>query len=336
MHTETQTETQIDVIPETPRRQLRAPAAMRIREAGLLIAVIVVFIILSFIAPNFFTTGNFLNVLHSVALQGIVAWGMTLLIISAEIDISVGPVVAFASVLLAIFNTQLGIPLPLAVVLVLVEGTAVGLGAGFIRARWNVPSFIVTLALWTSIRGLAYLLTNALPIPIASVAFQFWGGGTVLGIPVPAIIMLVLFGVFWFISQRTVFGRSVFAVGGNADAARLAGIPVTRIRILLFGITGLLSALSGILLASWLGSGNPGAASGMEFDVIAAVIVGGTDLFGGRGTMFGTFLGVLFIGMLGNGLVLLGVNPYVQDVVRGVIILVAVLINISIRRRSAA
>ncbi|MBA2284061.1 MAG: ABC transporter permease [Ktedonobacteraceae bacterium] len=327
------TETRIDVAPNAPQR-LRASAATRLREAGLLVAVLVVFIILSFTAPNFFTVGNFLDVLHSVALQGIVAWGMTLLIIGAEIDISVGPVVAFASVLLAILNTQLNVPLPLAVLLVLLEGTVVGLGAGFIRAYGNVPSFIVTLALWTSIRGLAFLVTNALPIPISSVSFQFWGAGSVAGIPVPAIIMLILFALFWFISQRTVFGRSVFAVGGNADAARLSGIPVTRIRVILFGITGLLSTLSGILLASWLGSGNPGAASGMEFDVIAAVIVGGTDLFGGRGTMFGTFLGVIFIGMLGNGLILLGVSPYVQDIVRGIIILVAVLVNTLIRRRS--
>jgi sugar transport system permease protein len=327
------TETKISVTPNTPQL-LRTSAANRIREAGLLGAVIVVFIIFSLTAPNFFTIGNFLDVLHAVALQGIVAWGMTLLIIGAEIDISVGPVVAFASVLLAILNTQFGVPIPIAVLLVLLEGTAVGLGAGFIRAYFNVPSFIVTLALWTSIRGLAYLMTNGLPIPISSASFQFWGGGSIAGIPVPVIIMLLLFGVFWFIAQRTVFGRSVFAVGGNADAARLSGIPVSRIRVILFGITALLSTLSGILLASWLGSGNPGAATGMEFDVIAAVIVGGTDLFGGRGTMFGTLLGVILIGMLANGLILMGVSPYVQDILRGVIILVAVLINTLVRRRS--
>jgi sugar transport system permease protein len=152
-------------------------------------------------------------------------------------------------------------------------------------------------------------------------------------VPIPAIIMIVLFLLFSFISTSTVFGRSVYAVGGNAEAARLSGIPVARIRIQVFAITGVLAALTGVLMASRLGSGNSGAASGLEFDIIAAVVVGGTSLFGGRGTMLGTLLGIIFIAALVNGLVLLGVDPFAQGIVRGFVILAAVMVNIiSIKR----
>jgi simple sugar transport system permease protein len=145
--------------------------------------------------------------------------------------------------------------------------------------------------------------------------------------PVPAIIFALMMALFWFISTRTVYGRSIYAVGGNAEAARLSGIPVNRIRIMILGTTGLLSAISGILLTSRLTSGYSGVGVGWEFDVISAVLIGGTSLFGGEGSMLGTLLGVLFIGLLGNGMVLLGVNPYLQDVARGMIILGAVLLS---------
>ena len=159
------------------------------------------------------------------------------------------------------------------------------------------------------------------------------GSGALLGVPIPAIIMLVGFVIFSYLANRTVLGRSVYAIGGNAEAARLSGIPVARIRTIIFAITGLLSALTGVLMASRLGSGNSGAATGLEFDAIAAVVVGGTSLFGGRGTMLGTLLGVLFIAALVNGLVLLGVDPFAQGIVRGFVILAAVMINIiSIKR----
>jgi simple sugar transport system permease protein len=295
--------------------------------SGLLLALIILFIILSLTAPNFLTSRNLLNVLRQVSFIGIISCGMTLAMIAAEVDLSVGSAVALTSSLFAVFYDKLGWPLWLCGVVCIAGATALGLLAGAIRVRWDIPALIVTLALMISLRGLGYILTNAFPIPITDPRFEFWGGGYILGVPVPAIILILTMALFWFISTRTVYGRSIYAVGGNAEAARLSGIPVNRIRIMILGTTGLLSAISGILLTSRLTSGYSGVAVGWEFDVISAVLIGGTSLFGGEGSMPGTLLGVLFIGLLGNGMVLLGVNPYLQEVARGLIILAAVLLS---------
>jgi simple sugar transport system permease protein len=179
-------------------------------------------------------------------------------------------------------------------------------------------------------------MTNALPVPIPQSDFLDLLGGKVGQVPTAAILMVVLFAAFWFLAQRTTFGRSVYAVGGNARAALLTGINVARIRVLLFAMSGVMAALLGIVFAGRLASGNPGAAQGLEFSVIAAVVVGGTSLSGGRGSLLGTVLGVLFITVIGNGLVILGVNSYVQDVVCGALIVGAVLINMLLSNRGRA
>lgn len=223
----------------------------------------------------------------------------------------------------------------IACLLVLLLGALMGTLAGVLRGVFNVPSFVATLGLWSALRGMGLFMTNALPVPIDENEVLDWLGGQFLGVPVSALIMMVLFALFVFISRKTAFGRSVFAVGGNATAAQLCGINVRRVRILIFTLSGLLAAVTGILLAARLGSGNAGAANGLEFDVIAAVVVGGTALSGGRGSLFGTLLGVLVITLIGNGLVLLGINSFFQQVVRGVIIVVAVLANILLTQRSS-
>jgi sugar transport system permease protein len=304
----------------------------RANELGLLVGLIVLYALLGLFAPNFMTSANQLNILREAAFVGIIAWGMTLVLICGEIDISVGPHVAFAGIVLAKL-AQNGMDLYLACFLVLILGGAIGVFSGFLRARFEVPSFIVTLSLWLALRGIAQVLSSAVPITIMDFDFQRLGAGSLFRVPIPAIILIVLFFVFSFIANRTVLGRSIYAVGGNAEAARLSGIPIARVRVAVFCITGVLAALTGILMASRLGSGDSGAATGLEFDVIAAVVVGGTSLFGGRGTMLGTLLGVLFIAALVNGLVLLGVDPFAQGIVRGIVILVAVLVNIASMRR---
>ena len=252
---------------------------------------------------------------------------MTLVIIAAEIDISIGPAVAFTGVVLAIATSEWHTGMALGVIITLLVGAACGAFAGFLRAQFNMPSFIATLGLWSVMRGLAEYLTNGIPMQLPDSSFINAMAGTVLGIPVPAIVMVVLFGVFYLILQKTSYGRSVVAIGGNPVAAGLAGIPVKRIRIMLFATTGLLSAVAGILLAARLLSGNGDSATGLEFNVIAAVVVGGTVLSGGRGSMVGTFLGVAFITIIGDGLVLLGVNSFLQEVAQGVIVVLAVLTN---------
>jgi ribose/xylose/arabinose/galactoside ABC-type transport system permease subunit len=301
--------------------------------SGLLIALVLLFLGLAWFAPNFLSSRNLLNVLRAVAFNGIIACGMTFMIISGDIDVSVGSAVAWSSSLLGVLTIQQGWPLWLAVIFVLTMGAVIHTVAGYIRVRWSVPAFVVTLALFMSLRGAARLITNAFPITPFPDDFNFWGGGYVFEvIPVPVIIMLLTFAIFHFISTRTVYGRSVYSVGGNEESARLSGIGVWSTRMTTFALVGFLSAFSGVILSSRIMSGSSNIAMGLEFEVIAAVIIGGTSLMGGEGTILGTFLGVLFIGLLGNGMVLMGINPFAQEVIRGLIILVAVLISV-IRKR---
>jgi ribose/xylose/arabinose/galactoside ABC-type transport system permease subunit len=297
--------------------------------SGLLIALILLFVGLALIAPNFLTARNLLNVLRAVAFNGIIACGMTFIIISGDIDVSVGSAVAWASSLLGVLAIEHGWPLWLAVIAVLLQGMVIHALAGSIRVRWKIPAFVVTLALFMSLRGAARLITNAYPITPFPDNFNFWGGGYIFErIPVPAVIMVMTFIIFYFISTRTVYGRSVYSVGGNEEAARLSGIPVWRTRITTFAIIGFLSAFSGVILSSRIMSGSSNIAEGLEFEVIAAVIIGGTSLMGGEGSIVGTLLGVLFIGLLSNGMVLLGITPFAQEVARGLIILFAVFVSV--------
>jgi sugar transport system permease protein len=297
--------------------------------AGLLVAVVILFLLLAQFAPNFLTTRNIFNVLRAVAINGMIACAMTFVIISGDIDVSVGSAVAWASSLLGVLAIRLHWPLVLAVAVVLVGGVLVHSLAGWIRVKWAVPAFVVTLALYMSLRGAAKVITNTMPITPFPESFSFWGQGY-LGklIPVPAAIMLITFVVFQFISTRTTFGRSVYSVGGNEEASRLSGIPVWRTRITIFALTGLMAALGGVITTSRVMSGAYNVGEGLEFEVIAAVIMGGTSLAGGSGSMMGTFLGVLFIGLLANGMTLMGVHPYWQEVARGLIVLVAVLLSV--------
>jgi simple sugar transport system permease protein len=313
---------------------LRGFVRQRVNEVGLLVALLALILLLSTQSENFFTPRNFSAILLDAALVGIVAWAATLVIITGEIDLSVGPAVAFWGVTLADLVTNFKVPFGLAVAIVLVGGAACGALAGWLRARFDVPTFISTLGLWSAFRGLAYFFTGAMPISIEMNPFLSALVGRVFGIPVPAILMFLLFFIFYFITNKTTFGRAVFAVGGNPKAAELGGINVTFTRVAVFAISGLMSAFLGIMVAARLSSGSPGAAQGLEFSVIAAVVIGGTLLLGGKGTMTGTLLGVLFVTVIGNGLVLLGVNSFLQDVIRGGLIVGAVLLNLIVARRS--
>ncbi|PXY27375.1 ABC transporter permease [Prauserella muralis] len=329
--------TVIQTAPEQQRRSVgRFAGGRSLNEIGLIAAILVLYVALGSTAAGFLTLDNQLGMLRDAATVGIAAWGVTLVIIAGEIDISIGPAVAFSSVLVAMGAAEWGLGIGPAILLTLLAGTAWGGLAGWLRARFEVPSFIATLGIWSALGGLGLYLTDALPVVLPRSGLFEVLGGDVLGIPTPAIVMVVLFFVFAYIARYTGYGRSVYAIGGNAPAARMAGINLARVRVLLFATTGLLSAVTGVLLAARLGSGNGGAASGLEFDVIAAVVIGGTALAGGRGTMLGTLLGVAFITVIGNGLVLLGVNSFLQNVVRGVIIVVAVLVNVVLSKRARA
>jgi len=319
------------------RRGIGSVSTQYLNEIGLLIVILILYLVFWYWARGFLTLNNQLSILRDAATIGIAAWGATFVIISREIDVSVGPMAAFISVCLAFF-LKWGWPVALAIPTAILIGAALGAFAGILRAWFNVPSFVATLGLFSALRGLALFMTNALPVSFERSPTMGLLGRSVLGIPTSAVAMIILFALFVFLARNTAFGRSVYAVGGNDQAARLAGINVARVRITVFAIAGLLSGITGVFLTARLGSGNAGAASGLEFDVIAAVVVGGTSLAGGRGSMLGTLLGVMVITLIGNGLVLLGINPFIQDVVRGAIIVVAVLLNMmagdwSVRRR---
>jgi simple sugar transport system permease protein len=295
---------------------------------GLLFGVIVLFILLSIIAPNFLSSRNLLNVLRAMSFTGMIACAMTFVIISGDIDVSVGSATAFASSVLGVMAITHGWPLGWTVVFVLAMGVVIHAVAGFIRVKLNIPSFVVTLAMYMSLRGAARLITGAWSITPFPESFNYWGQGSLFGIiPVPIVFMAVVFVIFYFLSKRTVYGRSVYSVGGNEEAAKLSGIPVGRIRITTYALTGLLAAVSGIILSSRISAGSSKIAMGLEFQVIAAVIIGGTSLSGGRGSILGTLLGVLFIGFLENGMILMGIEPFAQEVASGLIILFAVLIS---------
>lgn len=313
--------------------RLRDLSTQQLNEAGLSLALVVLIVALSVSTPYFASASNMWAILGDAALVGIVAFAATLVIVAGEIDLSVGSAVAFWSVMLGQLTTRWHIPIALAALLVLIGGMLLGGAAGWVSGRFGVPSFIVTLGLWSALRGIALFITDALPIPIADSALLNFLGGKIGPVPTAALIMVVLFALFAFVAKRTSYGRSVFAVGGNARAALLSGINVTRIRILVFGTSGLSAALLALVFSGRLASGNPGVAVGLEFSAIAAVVVGGTSLTGGRGSMLGTLLGVLFITVIGNGLVILGVNSNIQDVVRGVLIVGAVWINMVLSTR---
>ena len=299
------------------------------------IILLIICILLAFRAEGFFSTANLLNVLRNVSMQGVIAFGMTMVIISGEIDLSVGSAVAFAGCLAA-FVTQflagtIGMPLslavPSAIAVTFAAGFGVGSLTGYLRVRFGVPTFIITLAWMTVLTGTAELITNGFPLTPFPQWYNFLGGGYLFGVPFPAIVFVLVFMIIHFVMNFTSFGRSVYAVGGNAEAARLSGIDVRKVKILVMGIVAFLAALGGVMQSAQIMSGTATTAKGWELDIISAVIIGGTSLTGGIGTVRGTLIGIIFLGVLVNGMTLLNISEYWQHVVRGVLILAAVLIN---------
>jgi len=299
-------------------------------EYGIGVAFILELILFAVLSPYFLTTENLLNVSLQTSITAIIAVGMTFVILTAGIDLSVGSIVALAGVLTT-GALKLDVPpilvYPIAIGIGLLFGVVSGASAGVFVTKFNITPFIVTLALMTIWRGLAFVVTQGRPIWELPEGFAFLARGRILQIPIPTIIMIVVFAIAHFVLTRTRFGRYVYAVGGNPEAARLAGIKTNRILMEVYIISGFLSALSGVLLASRVNSGQPNSGLMYELDVIAAVVVGGTSLFGGRGTVIGTLIGSLLIGVLRNGLNLLDVESYIQQVIVGVVILLAVMMD---------
>lgn len=295
-------------------------------ENGIIIAFVALFLFFSLISPYFLTKNNMLNVVRQVSMLAIVAIGMTFVIISAAIDLSVGSIMGITGVLIAGLLAS-GFPLGLSLLGGLGAALLIGFINGYFVSVQKVPAFIVTLGMMTAVRGLCLIYTGGYPIYISSTFFQKIGRGHLGSVPIPIIIMAVFAAVGHFILTQTKFGRYVFIVGGNESAALRFGINVTRVRIAVLMFVALASGISGIILGSRIASGAPTAGMGFELNAIAAVILGGTNLFGGEGTIRGTLVGVLIIGILSNGMTLLDVSPYYQELAKGLIIIFAVWLN---------
>ena len=299
---------------------------------GILLAFIVVCILFGILTPVFFNPLNILNVIRQVSIIGVIAVGMTFVILLGGIDLSVGSVVAFTGIIAAGFQVKWGGSLFLSIVIPLLIGGGIGFLNGFISTKGGLHPFIVTLGTMSIFRGATLLVAKGRPISGMSKSFRFIGAGMIGPIPFPVILFLGSVIIAAIILRRTVFGRYIYAIGGNEEAALLSGIRVDRYKISAFTILGFLSALSGLILTSRLNSGELVAGEGYELDVIASVVIGGTSMMGGEGGVYGTLIGALLIGVISNGLNLLGVQPYWQMIVRGSIIILAVLMDKMKRR----
>ncbi|MCE5165009.1 ribose ABC transporter permease [Plesiomonas shigelloides] len=295
-----------------------------------LIALLVLIAVVSFLNPNFFMLDNLLNILRQTSVNAIIAVGMTLVILTAGIDLSVGSVLALCG---AVAATMVGLELPVYVVIpaALALGAALGGISGVIIAKGKVQAFIATLVTMTLLRGATLVYTDGRPVSTgfsdAADSFAWLGTGYLFGIPVPIWLMALVFIAAWYMLNHTRMGRYIYALGGNEAATRLSGINVDRVKIAVYALCGLLAALAGLIVTSRLSSAQPTAGTGYELDAIAAVVLGGTSLAGGKGRIMGTLIGALIIGFLNNALNLLDVSSYYQMIAKAVVILLAVLVD---------
>ncbi|MFZ2635294.1 MAG: ABC transporter permease [Rectinemataceae bacterium] len=291
---------------------------------------------LVFTAPGFFTLANILNILRNVTLSGVISFGMTMVLIGGEIDLSVGSSIGLSAVLTATITGALAkagiMPMETGVFVAMgcaiLVGLLIGLWNGFLRTRFNIPTFIITLAMQNVVYGAAALISRGFPVTTLPDWYNWIGAGRLFGVfPVPAIWLLIVFAIVFVIMNLTRFGREVYAVGGNPESARLSGINVTKVKIIIMVAVQVLAAIAGIILSGQVMSGSSTFGRGYETDVISAVIIGGTSLAGGVGKVWGTFMGIIFLGVINNGMTLFGVGDFEKYIVRGFLILFAVLFN---------
>jgi len=301
---------------------------------GIVITLVIECIILSVLSPYFLTSRNLLNVMRSISITGIVAVGMTMVLISGGLDLSVGSVIGLGGVVTAFLITHLGISMPLAIILGICSGSLIGLSIGLLVTKLNINSFIVTLGFLSVCRGIVYIFSTGANIKVTDPLILWLGQGRVGSVPVPAILMIVIVILGSLFLKYTVIGRFIYAVGGNERSARLSGVNVERIRKFVFILTSSLAAFSGIIMIGKLGTAEVIGGTGAEIDIIAAVIIGGTSLSGGKGSAVGSIIGAAIIGVLRNGFILLGLPIAAQTIGIGLVVILSVSID-SIRTKRA-
>lgn len=313
---------------------VRARVYLLWQQLGMVIVLVLLCLFMALFAPYFLTTSNLLNVALQSSINAILAAGMTFVILTGGIDLSVGSGLAVAGVV-AVWLASKGVPGIVDVLAGLVVGCLCGLLNGVFIARFKLLPFIVTLGALTYLRGAAYILTGAYPIVVPNLSFGFLGNGFVGPIPWPVVVALIVYVIGYIVLNRTIFGRHVYAIGGNEQAARLTGINVDLTLLLIYTISGLCMGIAGVIYSSRLLSAQPTGGVSYELYAIAAVILGGTSFTGGVGSIVGTLIGALIIGVLNNGLVLMNVPFFYQLIIQGAVIIVAVLID-QVRTRASA
>src|ERR1035437_8195574 len=297
-----------------------------------LAGLVAVCLVMNATTENFLSADNFLNIARQVSINAIIAVGMTCAILSGGIDLAVGAVMALSGTLMAGLMVA-GVPPSAAIVIGLCVGLLFGLFNGFFVAYAGMPPIIVTLATMGIARGLALIYTGGYPIDGLPEMFAFFGRGSFLGVQTPVVIMLLVFLLAYLLLDQTPVGRYIYAIGGNEEATRLSGVRVARYKLLVYALSGFTAALAGLVLSSRLMSGQPNSGVAFEMDAIAAVVMGGTSISGGRGSIIGTLIGAMMLGVLNNGLNMMGVSPYVQNIIKGLIILFAIYISRERRKR---
>lgn len=315
--------TQVTASPSISLRKKMIPLW---NQLGMLIILVLLCLVLALFAPYFTEASNMLNILKQSSITAILAAGMTLVILTGGIDLSVGATLALAGVISVMLSNS-GVHPVTAMAAGAVVGYVAGAINGYLTAVAKLPSFVVTLGSMTYLRGIAFVISSGLPVVLQNKLFIFFGAGTLLGIPTPIYIMAVVYIAMFFVLKYTMFGRHVYAIGGNEEAARLTGIKVERTLIHVYSLSGLMAGIAGVVMAGRVISGQPNAGISFELDAIAAVILGGTSFVGGIGRIQGTIIGVLIMAVLGNGLTLLNVDYYWQLIVKGLVIVIAVLLD---------
>ena len=305
---------------------------INIYRSVLILLVICVFA--TILSPSFLSVTNLFNVFKQITVAGIVGCGMTFVILTGGIDLSVGSILGLSGVLASGVLASTG-NTAVAVAVSLTVGIACGAVNGFFVSVCGIPPFISTLGMMTLLRGVILVYTKGSPIPIKSDAYKFFGKGSIAGIPVPVIILIIVFLLAHYILTQTSYGRSVYAVGGNREAARLSGIRVKTSEFLVYTLNGLMCGMAGLILTARLGSAQSTSGTGIEMDAIAAVILGGTSLSGGVGFVLPTVVGAMIMGIIDNILTLMNVNPHATNIVKGAVILIAVLVDKKVKDMSA-
>lgn len=295
---------------------------------GIIAVLLIMCLIVSLATDKFLTPNNIISVLRQISINTYIALGMTLIIILGHIDLSVGAIVAMSGTLTVGFIVNQGIPIIPAIILGIVIGTLAGVISGAIVATFRVPAFIITMAMMNVCQGVAYVYSGGQSTRIKDDFFIAIGTGYLFNvIPLPVVYMIILIIIFSFLLSKTKFGTYVYAIGGNRESARLSGVPIKKVEIIVFTLSALLSAFAGLVLCSRMYSGQPSVGDGYELDAIAACVLGGTSMSGGKGRISGTVFGAMVIGIISNGLNLIGVSSYWQLIVKGLIIAFAVLLD---------